>query len=94
MGVREPDGHRPRAGLLDLVKDQARFFPGIHNRALARLLVHDHVRVFGKHAVWDLDDHCFGLPSRCCSRSDLRYFSTAIAAVVASPTAVVICRVT
>ena len=94
MRMGEPDRHRSRAGLLDFVKDQTRFLTRIHNRALARLRVHDQIRILGKHAVRDLNDHFLGLPSCWCSRSDLRYFSTAIAAVVASPTAVVICRVT
>src|SRR5438105_4529953 len=94
VGVCEPDRHRSRADLLDFVKDQTRFLPRVYDRALARLRVHNQIRILGKHAVWDLDDHFLGLPSCCCSRSDLRYFSTAIAAVVASPTAVVIWRVT
>src|SRR5262249_38666837 len=76
----------------DLVQDQAGFLSRIHDGTLRRRLVDHEVAVLGEHAVRDLDNlHCLTFPSP--SRSDLRYFSTAIAAVVASPTAVVICRV-
>ncbi len=93
--VSEPDGHGLRCRLLDLMENQARFLAGIDDGALVRLLVDDEKAVLGEHAVGDRDDlHFLPLPSPCCSRRDLRYFSTAIAAVVASPTAVVICRVT
>src|SRR6266540_5069297 len=93
--VGEPDGHRLGTRLLDLMENQARVLAGIDDGALARLLVDDEKAVLGEHAVGDRDDlHFLPLPSPWCSRRDLRYFSTAIAAVVASPTAVVICRVT
>ena len=95
MCVRQPNGNRRRACLLDLVQDQAGLFARIHDGALTGLLVDDEVAVLGEHAVGNLNDlHFWRLPSPCCSRNALRYFSTAIAAVVASPTAVVICRVT
>ena len=87
MRVGQPDPDGLRARLLDLVEDQARLLARIHDGALPRLLVDDEVAVLGEHAVRDLDDLHF-LPLA------LRNFSTAIAAVVASPTAVVICRVT
>src|SRR5216683_2401795 len=99
MRMREPDGHGLRVGFLDLMENQTGFFARIDDDAQTRLLVDDDIGVLGEHAIGDLDDlHffalAFALPSPCCSRNDLRYFSTAIAAVVASPTAVVICRVT
>src|SRR5262245_35275591 len=94
MRVRERDADGLGAACLDLVQDQPGFFTRIHDGALARLLVHHEVAVLGEHAVRNRDDrHFLPLPSPC-SRSALRYFSTAIAAVVASPTAVVIWRVT
>src|SRR5712671_5380742 len=95
MGVREPNRDGLRACGLHLMQDQAGLFAGIDDRALAGLLVDDEIAVLGERSVGNLNDfHFCPLPSPCCSRSALRYFSTAIAAVVASPTAVVICRVT
>ncbi len=87
MRVCEPDGNRLRARFPELMEDQAGLFTGIDDGALARLLVDNEVAILGEHAVRDRDDLHF-LPLA------LRNFSTAMAAVVASPTAVVICRVT
>src|SRR6266550_8763841 len=92
VGMRQPDADGLRTRFFDLVQNQARLLAGVHNRALDCRLVYQEIAVLGEHAVGDLDDlHCLTFPSP--SRMDLRYFSTAIAAVVASPTAVVICRV-
>src|ERR1044072_2198904 len=93
--VREPDANRLRAALADLMQDEAGFFAGIddHTLRLRRLLVDGEVGVLGERAGRDLHDlHAPTVPSAL--RSAVKYFSTAIAAVVASPTAVVICLVT
>ena len=88
MGVRQPNGDRFPTRGCDLLQDQVGFLARIHDGALSRLLVHDEVAVLDELAVRNLDDlHQSPL------RSALRYFSTAIAAVVPSPTAVVIWRV-
>src|SRR6185312_4224949 len=94
MPMREPDRDRLRAGLGDLVQDQPGFLARIDDGALRCLLVDHDVTVLGEHTVGNLDDlHVLtGLPSP--SRNAFRNFSTAMAAVVASPTAVVIWRVT
>ena len=91
--VCQPDRNRLRPRCLHLIQDQTGLFTRIHNGTLASLLVHDEIAVLGEHAVGDRNDFHF-VPFPSPSRSALRYFSTAIAAVVASPTAVVICRVT
>src|SRR5512143_423050 len=98
MRVRDPDPDRPRPFKFDLVENQSRFFAGVHDGALGRRLVDHQVAVLGEHPVRDLDHfHVTMAPAEAeslpCSRSCARYFSTAIAAVVASPTAVVTWRV-
>src|SRR5207249_7924592 len=77
----------------DPVGDEVRFLPGIDDRASAARLVHDDVAVLGELAVGDRNDLHDATDARSFSRSAATYFSTAIAAVVASPTAVVIWRV-
>src|SRR2546430_10193383 len=79
--VREPDRNRLRSGSLDLVHDQTGVFARIDNGTLARRLVDNEIAVLGEHAVGDRNDVHF-LPFPSPSRSALRYFSTAIAAVV------------
>ena len=93
--VRQPDRDGSGARFLHLVQDQPGLFPRIDDGAFTRLLIDDEVAVLRKHAVGNLDDlHLRAMTLPSVSRSDLRYFSTAMAAVVASPTAVVIWRVT
>src|SRR5207245_3353704 len=70
-----------------------RFRPGVDDRARAARLVHDDVAVLGELAVGDRNDLHDAIDARSFSRSAARYFAPAIAAVVASPTAVVIWRV-
>src|SRR5690348_5854044 len=99
MGVGEPDGPGRGAGGVDLVEDEPRLLSGIHHRALAGRLVHHEERVLHERPVRDGDDLHRAATFRpdagwSFSRIAARYFSTAIAAVVASPTAVVIWRVT
>src|SRR5207244_3134669 len=91
--VGDPDAHRRGAGGRQLVRDQPRFFPRVDDRAFAGGLVDHQVAVFREPAVRDGDDLHDATPALAFSRSAARYFSTAIAAVVASPTAVVIWRV-
>src|SRR6266699_390892 len=90
--VREPDPDRPHGFGLELVRDQARVLAGVDDRALGRRFVDHEVAVLDELAVRDLHDPHSGTAWRS-SRTAARYFSTAIAAVVASPTAVVIWRV-
>src|SRR6266487_3833769 len=97
--VREPDPDRPDGLGLELVRDPARFLAWVDDRALGRRFVDHEVAVLDELAVRDLHDpHSVtawrdGRTNCGSSRSAARYFSTAIAAVVASPTAVVIWRV-
>src|SRR5213083_704320 len=97
--VGEPDPDRPDALGLQLVGDQTCFLARVDDRALGRRFVDHEVAVLDELAVRDLyDPHSLNAwrawRTNCgSSRSAARYFSTAIAAVVASPTAVVIWRV-
>src|SRR3989475_611616 len=91
--VRQPDRDGRDVEGRDPVGDEIRFLPGIDDRASAARLVHDDVAVLGELAVRDRNDLHDATDARSFSRSPATYFSTAIAAVVASPTAVVIWRV-
>src|SRR6266511_3778599 len=91
--VGDPDAHRRDAGGRQLVRDQPCFLPGVDDRAFPARLVDHQVAVLGEPAVRDGDDLHDATPALAFSRCAARYFSTAIAAVVASPTAVVIWRV-
>src|SRR6266567_2265217 len=88
--VREPDPDRPHGFGLELVRDQARVLAGVDDRALGRRFVDHEVAVLDELAVRDLHDPHSGTAWRAwrtnggSSRSAARYFSTAIAAVVAS----------
>src|SRR2546427_2225145 len=90
--VREPDRDRRDVQHRDPLGDEFRLLPGVDDRAGAARLVHDDVAVLGELAVGDRNDLHDAIDARSFSRSAARYFSTAIAAVVASPTAVVIWR--
>ena len=90
MRVRDPDRRGARARGGDLAQDQARFLARIDDGAFGRRLVDDEVTVLDERAVGDLHDSHEPTAAFSFSRSAARYFSTAIAAVVASPTAVVI----
>src|SRR3989441_13373883 len=86
--MRDPDGHRPRPRGGDLLQDQTRLLARIDDRALGGRVIDNEVAVLDELAVGDRDD--LHAPTASPARSTARYFSTAIAAVVASPTAVVI----
>src|SRR5882762_8213071 len=85
--VGEPDPHGRDPLGLQLVSDQARLLARVDDRTLGSRLVDDEIAVLDELAVGNLHD------AHDQSGSVARYFSTAIAAVVASPTAVVIWRV-
>src|SRR5207253_405772 len=94
MRVSDPDRHRTGAGGTELIGDEARLLARIDDGAFGRRFVHHEVGVLDELAVRDRHHLHDATPAfSFCSRSVARYFSTAIAAVVASPTAVVICRV-
>src|SRR4029077_785999 len=78
---------------LQLVEDDPGGFAGVDHRALARGLIDHEVAVLDELRVGDGDDFHATVAFSFFSRSLARYFSTAMAAVVASPTAVVIWRV-
>src|SRR2546426_5717754 len=90
--VCQPDRDRGDVERRDPVGDEIRLLPGVDDRAGAACLVHDDVAVLGELAVGDRNDLHDATEARSFSRSAATYFSTAIAAVVASPTAVVIWR--
>src|SRR2546428_8038852 len=92
VGVGEPDGDGLYARSREVVGDERGLLAGIDDGALAGRLVDHEVAVLDEAAVGDLDDLHEATVARSFSRSPARYFSTAIAAVVASPTAVVILR--
>src|SRR5260370_29392536 len=92
--VGEPDGGDAPVQGLQLVEDQPRGFAGIDHRALARGLVQHQVAVLDELPVGAGHDLHATVAFSFFSRSLARYFSTAMAAVVASPTAVVLWRVT
>ena len=93
VGMGEPHGDRPRAGRGHVLENETGLLARIDDGALARLLVDHEVAVLEKSAVGDLHDlheaAAAFVFAFSCSRRAARYFSTAIAAVVASPTAVV-----
>src|SRR5881296_1185206 len=97
--VGEPNPDRPDALGLQLVSDQTGLLARVDNGTLARGFVDQEVAVLDELAVRDRYDlHSLtawrAMRTNCgSSRTAARYFSTAIAAVVASPTAVVIWRV-
>src|SRR2546430_14131370 len=88
--VRDPDrgGARARAG--DLVENAARLLARIDDGAFGRRLVDNEIGVLDERAVGNLNDSHEPTAAFSFSRNAARYFSTAIAAGVASPTAVVI----
>ena len=84
VGVGQPDGNGGDAIFPEAARDQVRFLTRIDHGALTGGVVDHEVAVLDELAVDDRDD------PHGQSGSVARYFSTAIAAVVASPTAVVI----
>src|SRR5690348_9145239 len=100
MRVREPDRVEHRFRLLDHRDEDVRLVTGINERGVIRRLVDREIRVLLKrsdyarlelHTVYPPVPSIGSLGSP--SASAFKYFSAAIAAVVASPTAVVTCRV-
>src|SRR6266480_489704 len=90
--VGQPDRVRLPPGLFDLMENEPRLLTRIDDDAATCVLVDDEIGILCERAVGDRNDvHGFAAPATWpFSRNALRYFSTAIAAVVASPTAVVI----
>src|SRR3989441_2401635 len=92
VGMREPHGDRARPSCAHLFENEAGLLPWIDDGALARGLVDHEVAVLEERAVGDGNDlhEAAAAFVFACSRSRraATYFSTAIAAVVASPTAV------
>src|SRR6266576_2670525 len=93
VAVGEPDRGGPRVQSLEFVEDEPRGFAGIDHGAFAGGLIDHDVTVLDELTVGDRDDLHATVAFAFFSRSWARYFSTAMAAVVASPTAVVIWRV-
>src|SRR2546422_8124238 len=91
--MREPDADGFRAGGGELVDDEPGFSTGFDHHTRPAWLVDDEIAVLGEQPVRDRDNSHDATPAFSFSRVAARYFSTAIAAVVASPTAVVIWRV-
>src|SRR5207248_9874206 len=93
VGRGQPNRHGFPARRRNLVDNQPRLHARIDDGALAAGFIDDEVAVFQELAVRDRYDLHEAMPAFSRSRKAVRYFSTAIAAVVASPTAVVIWRV-
>src|SRR5581483_7451176 len=77
----------------ELLQEALRLLPGIHDHGVPAPRVRDEVAVLDELAVGDPDDLGGRHGQSRAARRSARYFSTPIAAVVASPTAVVIWRV-
>src|SRR2546430_8873149 len=93
VSMSQPNRHGFHARIRNLVGDQARLLARIDDGAFAAGFIDDEIAVFDELAVRDRHDFHEAVPAFSRSRKAARYFSTAIAAVVASPTAVVIWRV-
>ena len=95
MGVRQPDRTELRLGLFDCGDQLIAIITRVDDCRVTTVAVHDEVRVFLQRPGLERDDfenrgvHAVAI----AARRAVRYFSAAIAAVVASPTAVVTCRV-
>src|SRR3989442_11987803 len=90
--MRDPEADGFPAGGGELVDDEAGFFTRVDHHTCPARLVDDEIAVLGEQPVRDRDDSHDATSAFSFSRVAARYFSTAIAAVVASPTAVVIWR--
>ena len=93
VGVGQPDRDGLHVRRRDLVGDQARLLARVDDRTFGAGFVDDEIAVLDEPTVRDRHDLHGATPAFSRSRRPARYFSTAIAAVVASPTAVVIWRV-
>src|SRR5687767_8539148 len=95
MGVRQPDGAEFRFRLLDRGDQLIAIVTRVHDRRVAAVAIDDEVGVFLERPGLERENvenrgvHAVAI----ASRRAVRYFSAAMAAVVASPTAVVTCRV-
>ena len=97
MGVGEPDAGDPALALRGGSEKLFAFLAGIDEDSLRASRVEDEIAILGELAVGKRND-LEGSSRQEASAfprvfRSVRYFSTAIAAVVASPTAVVTCRV-
>src|SRR6185312_7483198 len=99
MRVRDPDRTKGRAARFDHIQKLVRIGTGIDDDGIAGLLVDDEIRVLLERADGTRQNLHTAYPPVATirptdeSRSDARYFSAAIAAVVPSPAAVVTWRV-
>src|SRR4051812_8990741 len=98
--MRQPDGLEVGAGFFDHLREYRRLVTRIDEDRAPTFFIHHQVGVFGKWADGaKVDLHALYPPAPSIappgvpSFNNLRYFSAAIAAVVASPTAVVTWRV-
>src|SRR5687767_13424597 len=95
MGVGQPDGSQVSANVCDRGDQAFTFVPRIYDRCLTAVAIHDEIAVLLKGTGFERQElerrqRHTGTPA---SRRAVRNFSAAMAAVVASPTAVVTCRV-
>src|SRR4029077_12821137 len=90
VGVGQPDGHGVHTCRGHLVGDQAGLLARVDDGAFAAGVIDDEVAVFDELPVGDGDHLHDATPAFSRSRTAVRYFSIAIAAVVASAPAVVI----
>ncbi len=99
VGVGEPDGLESPGPGAKLRQEHGRLLARVHDDRLAGPGVGHQVAVLGELAVGQRDDieavwqHAHAWTAIPWALRSVRYFSTAIAAVVASPTAVVTWRV-
>jgi hypothetical protein len=95
VSMGEPDPADPPPALLRRGQEERRLFTGINQDGVGTGRIEDQIAVLGELAIGQADDaqrSGQAAVSAAASRA-LRNFSTAMAAVVASPTAVVTCRV-
>lgn len=95
VGVRQPDGPQSDPDLFYSGDQPNCVIARIDQRRVEALAIPHEVRVFLKRAGLERDDleRWRGHADNAASRRAARNFSAAMAAVVASPTAVVTCRV-
>lgn len=94
VGMRQPDGPEAGSGGLDCRNQAGSLGTRVDQNGISRPGIPDEVRVGLQRTDGDdFNRGHSGQPEATALRRAVRYFSAAIAAVVASPTAVVTCRV-
>jgi len=96
MRMSEPDRGDPAVTLRGCVEEQPGLLAGVDQNGCGVLRIVDEVAVLREPTVRnddDLERWCRQAAASARVFRSVRYFSTAMAAVVASPTAVVTCRV-